>query len=924
MEKVDGGENEAGDEDPASPKLAPLGYVHYTFCWYNLGELPSDEGRGGAAVASSSDPTSSLYGVASTTAAIRPPKVSELVFCMDEIQCTANGFASLDPEKNEKKNTNGQSEENTKDAGVTSTDEKVPSTSSQVVPSEIGCEVIAIILAALALEHVRGNDIWYGILDVPTFSEMKLLKKYFRMSSRSRGATTAEIKPSSYPMACDMKRCSFRFAFLRYLEENRGSGGTSTIDVSGGDPTRNSCGLPLRERMLVRLPDAEVVAACQKSLATRTPAPTAVTMTATPTSASVGTGTNIQLGTSDTPLARAISNEHASQAPAAPIDNAPFPVDTGIAASSAPSVSKQILAPPKKAELYFTSANENARSKAVGVRIGLHPVPTGPPQVQLLSMPPDASARGSLVAAEANSIAAQSFEKTPEWQVLKTFALPNSPSESSNATKPSSDKSINEASTYSKTLGNDGTILSDLLRKQEELRKLEGGMEPKLRQLFTKAYQERLVYEAKEQVEERNKTKATVSEYEAVIARRREADAAWQAQLEQDMDAVCDICLDGDVTVDNQILFCEACNVAVHQKCYGIPRIPEGDYFCKACRHFGRDRVAAEQASRLAMSGGAKRPRHQPLPICCEACPRKQGAFLRTMEEGQEDGPSGGPAKWIHVTCAKWMGLRYVDAEKQDAVESVQGLKADFRDNYHRCCLCESERGCFNKCNEPGCDRWAHVTCARSSGLCRVIHGENSLGSIESEVRWKLWCPEHSGILPEDIPTGSLSLDQLKASASAFPPEPRRPPPPASFDKLARMERAKFWDDRRREKEMVELLMQRVEGARCAVCNVIDPNENNKLAMCSSCGVVVHRHCYMGQAPRGEKEFFCQACKYVSEEQGKDKYEVPQCHMCNMSGGVLRKATATPTSMKRFKSQMKKFEQTLFGKQIWCHTICAM
>ena len=34
---------------------------------------------------------------------------------------------------------------------------------------------------------------------------------------------------------------------------------------------------------------------------------------------------------------------------------------------------------------------------------------------------------------------------------------------------------------------------------------------------------------------------------------------------------------------NNPILFCETCDVAVHKGCYGIVRIPTGDWNCKAC-----------------------------------------------------------------------------------------------------------------------------------------------------------------------------------------------------------------------------------------------------------------------------------------------------------------------------------------------------
>lgn len=33
----------------------------------------------------------------------------------------------------------------------------------------------------------------------------------------------------------------------------------------------------------------------------------------------------------------------------------------------------------------------------------------------------------------------------------------------------------------------------------------------------------------------------------------------------------------------NAILLCDGCDIAVHQACYGITNIPEGDWFCDGC-----------------------------------------------------------------------------------------------------------------------------------------------------------------------------------------------------------------------------------------------------------------------------------------------------------------------------------------------------
>ena len=41
---------------------------------------------------------------------------------------------------------------------------------------------------------------------------------------------------------------------------------------------------------------------------------------------------------------------------------------------------------------------------------------------------------------------------------------------------------------------------------------------------------------------------------------------------------MCDICLDGTVYEDNEILICEKCNVAVHQSCYSVDVIPDDEW----------------------------------------------------------------------------------------------------------------------------------------------------------------------------------------------------------------------------------------------------------------------------------------------------------------------------------------------------------
>lgn len=52
---------------------------------------------------------------------------------------------------------------------------------------------------------------------------------------------------------------------------------------------------------------------------------------------------------------------------------------------------------------------------------------------------------------------------------------------------------------------------------------------------------------------------------------------------DEEDDEVCAICSKPDSEPPNEIVFCDNCDMPVHQECYGLAEVPEGDWICRNC-----------------------------------------------------------------------------------------------------------------------------------------------------------------------------------------------------------------------------------------------------------------------------------------------------------------------------------------------------
>nr|CAD7453194.1 unnamed protein product [Timema tahoe] len=175
--------------------------------------------------------------------------------------------------------------------------------------------------------------------------------------------------------------------------------------------------------------------------------------------------------------------------------------------------------------------------------------------------------------------------------------------------------------------------------------------------------------------------------------------------IEYDENVICDVCRSPDSEEGNEMVFCDCCNICVHQACYGITAIPPGSWLCRTCSL-------------------GQRPE-------CVLCPNKGGA-MKCTRSGQ---------KWAHVSCALW--IPEVSIGCVERMEPITKISSIPQSRWALICvLCRERVGACIQCSVKTCKTAYHVTCAFKHGLemRAIIEDENA----DDGVKLRSYCQKHS------------------------------------------------------------------------------------------------------------------------------------------------------------------------------------
>lgn len=245
----------------------------------------------------------------------------------------------------------------------------------------------------------------------------------------------------------------------------------------------------------------------------------------------------------------------------------------------------------------------------------------------------------------------------------------------------------------------------------------------------------------------------------------------------------CNVCDDDYLLEGNILVQCSGCNLVIHQMCYGVENIPEGDWFCDTCAVAGIGCGNTTKCALCLMTGGALKPTDRGIT--------KMIKRTESENSGGDGGGKGGdgrkdelitpetyiamelvqsesnvsnahssipdlvlppwavkdmmPSEWAHILCASY--VPEVTFEDVNVMAPIVGLgRLHPRRCKLTCRLCHKAGGAPVQCSRGNCGFSVHVTCARAGKLEMVLEEDKRTATS----RYVVHCNKHADSSPDD------------------------------------------------------------------------------------------------------------------------------------------------------------------------------
>lgn len=217
-------------------------------------------------------------------------------------------------------------------------------------------------------------------------------------------------------------------------------------------------------------------------------------------------------------------------------------------------------------------------------------------------------------------------------------------------------------------------------------------------------------------------------------------------------DDSCCVCGSPCLEPCNQLIQCSKCYIKVHQACYGVLKVPRGQWFCRPCktktntedmvcvlcgygggamtRALNTQRVLRSLLKGLRVTAQSdKDGRHNPVSRSTSLNTVSQVDKQKSIDSAHEENTVSsswtgnhnssllGPQtmQWIHVVCGLWTpGTKCPKSTTMCAFDISGALPA--KEN-SACSVCNRTGGSFMMCRDISCSVMFHSWCAHQRGL---------------------------------------------------------------------------------------------------------------------------------------------------------------------------------------------------------------